>query len=286
MLIKYNTFYLCTSGHDIFAIHKEKRMFNKTKFALILSAAFLLASAAAFAQSAPESIGEQIFAITEKWDDQANMPLQTKVEGLETQELTKVIKHKNGSTFTVKLSYPQGTGNLQVDQAIKEPVEKYFAEAQTQADDLFSDDEPNRQYISTYTYLAYRPSNNYLSIVGYDYSAMGAAHDNFFYSVNNYNLKTGKALTIADVFPEAATSLPDYIKFVNAALDKKYEREGGHSFDMEAAEKSVKNMVFTPEGVSLIFGPYEQGSYAEGPKTIDISKNELKNLGASMIFWE
>lgn len=107
----------------------------------------------------------------------------------------------------------------------------------------------------------------------------GAAHPNGYSVTVNYQIKSNRDLTLADLF------LPGkpYLQFISKySIGKLKGRQSGdaESISRGAGPKleNYKNWNLTSTGLEITFDSYQVASYAEGPQLVFIPYSELKPL--------
>lgn len=135
-------------------------------------------------------------------------------------------------------------------------------------------------YASIATYSLSHPSANYVSVLFRQDVTGAAAHSNWTYSAVSYNRRTGKELVLQDMFsdkPSIAAALTPVIK---KGLQGK-----GNDLNEGDLDIAMKRIVLTPEGIEIMYAPYEIASYSEGEFKVNIPKQELITLGADPAIW-
>ena len=116
-----------------------------------------------------------------------------------------------------------------------------------------------------------RADTEVLSFVSYVDMFYGGVHPDYFYGGYNFDTKTGKEITLADVISDAS-ALPEL-------LDPVLSAENGEKYDLAAdsireilKEKKPEEYSFTiePEGIRFWFSPYDLSSFAAGMFTGEI----------------
>jgi hypothetical protein len=242
--------------------------------------------------------------------------------GLEVQNITaSTLKDKindricQNIPISIEINYPIGTENKLLDEIfyIEALIE---LNAQKKIDSNFIDpadcppigDEYQVSGEFVRNFRIQSASSNYLSVVYADfyYSPM-AAHPNTSFKVVNYNFNTGREMITYDLFPISDSLLKIWPKIVESwckyndyhKLPEFYEFpddfDGCANPQATPLPDSLKgrsprlealgNPYFTPDGMTLILGPYDGWSYADGPSSLSIPKDELIALGASPAIW-
>jgi hypothetical protein len=190
--------------------------------------------------------------------------------------------------YSVKIIYPQisGFANKETENDFNEYV-KEFAEAHADTFKMEMKEwkSPNPDFSSEYEmlYNIFYNSNELISVKlnVFSYYA-GAAHPNtYFYSIN-YDLKKNKVLKLSNLFNGS------YLKVISdicIADIKKQSMEISPEVDMTwinegAGPKKENFAVFnnTDSTFVVTFPAYQVGSYAEGPKEVEIPFSKLKDI--------
>jgi|GEM_PF-3822104 len=142
-------------------------------------------------------------------------------------------------------------------------------------------------YFSASNYQVYRSSSRFASIhfMGSEYT--GGAHGNRFHVILSFELGSGNKLEIDDLFADKATGLP---KLINRIADgvQALKAAGSEPVDRDPStiDATMDRIALTPEGLRVVYAPYEMGSYVEGEFIVDIPKTELAGLGMKTDFWK
>lgn len=230
-------------------------------------------------------------------------------KGMSTHRLNIIEKNKHcpdKNTYTVSYTYLKGSGNETVDALLKKNNEKDFATKREEAKKAIerqSADDCNAAslaglYERNYAF-AFKPSDNYLSVLIFSNDYTGGAHGNQTYESLMFDLKTAEKITLKDIFPDLKKSGPLYLAYQKKVLCEKYPTKcpcsdscSGDMGKINLSSEAQKDHndapveVLSEKGISLIFGPYVSGPYSDGTRIIDIPKEELIKMGASSKFWE
>lgn len=132
------------------------------------------------------------------------------------------------------------------------------------------------------------------------WSYAGGAHDNWTYSAISLDKATDEAVTPDRLF-SAPGSFKRVERWLNTTKDAGYYYSGScatgesalertginlNSRDMMKKGLSMNRLVFTPEGLEVVFAPYEQGSFAMGDVRAPIPLKTLRALGANDRYWK
>ncbi len=241
---------------------------------------------------------------------ESGLPVPADLPGLTTQTLDhqEVSGTCPANTLTLTVQYPQGLGLPGLDQTLAgQAADRMTA----QLDDLkgaMCDGEicggaACGEWFWQREFSVYAPSAGYRTVLFSDSSYLGGAHGGLDYEARTYG-PDGRLLTLTDVFPDPAASAPRYWAYVYAQWcavhhtqfplhDEAGGSGGCRPGDPGQPEKApaakelddLGRLVFTPEGATLVLGPYESGSYASGTMVLDLPKAELIKMGASPQIW-
>ncbi|UQZ88389.1 hypothetical protein C4J81_03865 [Deltaproteobacteria bacterium Smac51] len=259
----------------------------------ILAMTVLLLFAASPSWAAEDVTGKYIldsFALV--GDDNTIPPMDGKTAGLKTERAGKNLAGKKaGEEVFISVYYPQGTGNADVDKAIKAYADKAVETFNKDAAESLKGGFERPQTMAK-TFTAVKPSDNYVSVVYYEFIDTGGAHPAWGYEAHTFNLNSGKEVAVENVFPNQ-DNIGFMANYVSAALDKKCLESapdnrvcGPATVDVEAVKNGMSKMIFTPGGAVILFSPYDQGAYVEGAKYVEIPKDMLINWGVSDEFWK
>ncbi len=139
-------------------------------------------------------------------------------------------------------------------------------------------------YLYSITYSPVRIDGAVLSLFGNHIVYNGAFHPDRTCASANYDLKTGEALSLADIMDPQA-SLEGICQLVLDVLDKKekelsldpgYEEIVKQRFKTDISHD--ESWCFTAEGLCFYFAPYEIAPYITGVVHAEIPYSSLKNV--------
>ena len=110
----------------------------------------------------------------------------------------------------------------------------------------------------------------------------GGAHPNHFTNYINFDLRTGKRITLKDLFrPEALPKLEKLaekrFRETRKFSEKKSWSELGFFFD-DGKFHLNNNFKIEPDGITFLFNPYEIAPYAFGSIELKIPLSDMRNL--------
>jgi hypothetical protein len=121
--------------------------------------------------------------------------------------------------------------------------------------------------------------SDYAHLEIFTYSFTGGAHGNGNESHYLINKKTGKTLTLSDVFKNK--------KKINSLVDQYFRKSQGLSMNenlqdagwfIEGRLTANENFYFTEKKVVFVYNPYEIGPYAAGAPSVEIPLSKLEDL--------
>ncbi|MCR5054711.1 MAG: DUF3298 and DUF4163 domain-containing protein, partial [Lachnospiraceae bacterium] len=126
-----------------------------------------------------------------------------------------------------------------------------------------------------------RCDDRVLSIMYDYYGYLGGAHGDYYFGGYNYDVNTGKELSVKDVFKDTSN--------LNATIKEKlYESypESAEEFESFGLDETLENYLSGSEGyeynfsmdlfgVTFQFGPYDLSSYAAGAESVYIPYSEM-----------
>lgn len=203
-----------------------------------------------------------------------------------------VLKAGKKNFPSVEIKYPVFT-NQAIDEKILSFITFYSGNYLKSVNDIASelkDDLPNgfANWQMTGDYGLTSPSQNYVSITFEFYSYTGGAHGNIDIDTVNLDLKTGKELDIDDLFknPQIALKLmSDYSYKVLKKSLKQNLVEDMLKAGTEPKKINFDNLELIPEGVRVVFSPYQVAPWSEGVQAVVIPLSDLKAAGPSEKVW-
>lgn len=247
--------------------------------------------------------------VAQEEEEGGRLPAPADLPGLTTQTLDQreVSGTCPANILTLTLQYPQGLGLPDLDQALAGQAADQMKDELADLKDALCDGElcggaACGEWFWKREFSVYAPSAGYRSLLFIESSYLGGAHGSLDYEARTYG-PDGRLLTLTDVFPNPAQSAPRYWAYVYAQWCAAHNTR--FPLHMEVGEASecrpgdlgsekapevkeladLGRLVFTPEGATLVLGPYESGSYASGTMTLDLPKAELIKMGAAPRIW-
>lgn len=141
-------------------------------------------------------------------------------------------------------------------------------------------------YVSARTYQILRPSPGVASVWYSIFEYTGGAHGNLLYDVVTFDVEKGKALDLSDIFADVPKAREGLVPLVAQGV-RAQKKPGAQPVDgsADAIDLTMRRIALTPEGMRVVYAPYEMGSYSEGPFHVDIPKAALLQLGARPELW-
>lgn len=203
----------------------------------------------------------------------------------------KVSENNKFKLYEMNGEYPEITGetapnNAKFNLLVKQRVTKSLAEfkkdmlTQTAEDLKFARERGVSNYIeigfdSTYA------TNDLVSIQFSESTFSGGAHPNSSTYTINYDLKNGRALTLADLFQPKSNYLKALSNYCIADLKKQVEEMSDDEWLTRGAGADAENFRswnITKKGLMINFDPYQVAAYAAGPQTVIIPYAKLQEI--------
>lgn len=244
----------------------------------------------------PMLVGKDIF-------EAVDIPSQAPQNGVH-DFLLELREERPGATLLLLTHFPQGV-SLEVDKAVaiyaKLLHAEAYAEVQERSDFVFEKNLgevssalaggralPERgkrdwenSFSSVTTYEVTRPSKNYVSLLFRIDMSGGGAHANWLYKAASFDRASGKKIALQDIFPGKTDTAEILTPFITATLSGRDTNPAEQDLDI-----GMKRIILVPEGLRVIYAPYEIAAYSEGQFIIDIPKEDLLKKGANPAIWK
>jgi hypothetical protein len=196
-----------------------------------------------------------------------------------------------------------------VDVAVTAVAQGFISSFKADSDswyrDLVRDCDPElSEYSMTstnkITSSPYRASSGIYSVLFMKSGETGGAHGYYGFETVNF-FADGLPVSLRRLFPDPQRSLPMLWSAIFTGFCRDHDTApsfygdppcGGGIPPLPAPLRnlssnldSVGHMLLTSMGLSVIMGPYEGYSFAEGSQYVDIPKDELLSMGASPAAW-
>ena len=118
--------------------------------------------------------------------------------------------------------------------------------------------------------LARRSDAQVVSFLVYEYTYMGGAHGYYFYTGYNYGTSTGEKLSLEQIVADPAL----FVQVIGEKVEEKYPGHVDYSLGDPLDNYTFSggtyeyNYCLDPDGVLIIFNPYEIAAYASGVLTV------------------
>lgn len=273
------------SANDVDAVAKPLAATHQTDTSEQSVAATAPADKTSQADAAQQDVAPQVPEQSVDTDNAA--PLQATYPGVEN----KMLQTGGDGDPVSSLWYPQ-FGNAKVDEALKAFVEAQAREYEDELKDSLGENGEKPESWSSWEqtgfYTLERPNPDVVSITFNVYSYIGGAHGQIVICVLNFNLKTGKMLTFADLFadPQKAIAIMSELcaKKLVASLgedaDEEMIKDG-----TEATDANFSNLSLLPDGLDVEFQPYQVGPWSIGQQQVKLSLQDLAPAGPNPAIW-
>lgn len=197
----------------------------------------------------------------------------------------------------IDASYPQIAGddlaadvhaqqfNKLIDRIAKEEITKF--KNNVLADKIHLDSLPegmrNNSLHMDYDIDIVKPSKNAIVSVRMSVESMqaGRPHPYHAYRVVNFDLATGKQLTLNELFKTNPKFLAVISKYCRESLNKKLNDKWMISQGTEANVKNFKNWNLQTDSLLITFDEYQVAPYSNGPQEVEIPYSALKKVMAA-----
>ncbi|WP_179218745.1 PdaC/SigV domain-containing protein [Saccharibacillus sp. O23] len=201
-------------------------------------------------------------------------------QGIKVAE--KVIKSTDNGTV-IDIRYPQLSGDAAgipaINAALKKHAEDFLNDFKAQVKDFGPlDDDRDMHYEADGGYMIAYNRDGLLSVVTQDYSFYGGAHGGTLQTGYNFNIKTGKEVTLDQLLK----ANPNYMSAVDKKIAAQFKKDGSllepDGFKTIGKDPSfyVKNGGFT-----IFFQQYEYTPYAAGIPSFDFDFASLLPKGTN-----
>lgn len=175
--------------------------------------------------------------------------------------------------------------HLSIQEAVDSFVTKYMADYKAFYGDLYKADKNNSssyncEYILSSSVSQDNPDYNTYQANVYNY--MGGAHGSSITIVRNISTKTGKIVTLKDLF------VPGYERGLNEAIIKALcdEHDAKDLKSLSAATTIFEgidvyasdNFIIGKKSITFIYSPDEIASHATGEVRVEVSNSDIENL--------
>jgi hypothetical protein len=219
---------------------------------------------------------------------------------------TKSFQHKicpGKVVLNVSATYPKDTGNAQVDQFFLKTALDYISQigaSSLEDGEVLTEDylcDSDAELAAQITFEATYPSAGVLAVLNTYYESLGGAHPNHWFKSFNFDLGTGKDITVQDLFPDAQKGIAGvYALAYNDLCSKTSEHDpaeyvlGGTCGEdksppaellaLTGGLDGLGHLTLTPGGARLTFQADDIWSYAQGDHVLQIPAPAMLALGA------
>lgn len=136
-------------------------------------------------------------------------------------------------------------------------------------------DFPLIDYAANTNYKVHNLNSKFLSLTIVYHAYTGGAHGNYNVTPYNYDLTTGKEVSLKNLFKEGF----DYKKIINTEIKKQITALNKDNYSIQGFESISEKQPFYIEGDNLViyFQPYEIAPYAMGTPKFKIPVSSFEN---------
>lgn len=202
-----------------------------------------------------------------------------------SNEIAKVTDKSEewiNQNLAVSLLYPEVKvpSNPIAERNINSAIKEYIDKVKAAADDIqkMVDGKKNSistQYYCTTDYVVTHNKNNLLSIVIIYDDYTGGAHEIEINEPLNFDLTTGKQLSIKDLFKEE--KVEQAVNLINKTVSTGFENSNDAIFKFESINDDVK-FYLADTYMKVYFNPYEYTPYSAGTPTFKIPYTVVSDM--------
>lgn len=226
--------------------------------------------------------------VEEIWDwGEDSRPEQAPYPGVVDQEL--VLRLQLPDLFpdlSANVHYPMGISEG-ADAFVRIWATDRLAKSVGRFLDSFdAPEDPKRLYPMVVTYtMAQTPGA--VGVRFRSWTNWGGAHDNWSNHVFTFDRQSGKQIELEDLFPHG-NSLSNVVAWLNEHPDQ-WTNESRQDWwgapQISPEDVVMERTILTSEGITLIFDPYEKGSFSMGNVEARIPREEFDTLGIKDRYW-
>lgn len=210
----------------------------------------------------------------------------------------KVIPHSRHEEdqflhYSIDVTYPQIIGNLSkqaqqfnelITKIVDSEVEKFKTNVNKDLSHIQSlpEEVQHNTFKVDYDIDVIHPNNQALISVRLSIEGMqaGRAHPFHTHEVLNFDLNTGRAIALKDLFKNRTNFLKAIAEYSHTKLNEtlKDQDKWMLSEGTKPNNKNYKNWNLEEDALLITFDEYQVAPYAYGPQEIEIPYSELKNL--------
>ena len=199
----------------------------------------------------------------------------------------------NKPQYSVKADYPEllhfenAKVQNKVNETIQAKVSEAISEFRGQVTEHLKSVSPNLPIKTSSSlwinYQSVLETAQYLSLA-FEVSTyfVGAAHPNTYFLTLNFDLKSGKLLSLADLFNKNSP----YLHRVAELAFKEMLKKSGPTYSDKAwirrgtapQESNYRNWVLARQGLEILLNPYQVAPYVAGPQRLMIPYSALKPI--------
>ncbi len=186
----------------------------------------------------------------------------------------------------VRLLYPQIEESSSTPLEIRESMNAQIISAVKEFHTTCTEDPTEGAWTSEVGYDIKQNSNGILSIGLSNYLNQGGAHPNITQLFLNFDVKTGKQLSLRDILDPAKLTVFEVKEkqwLVNNEADQLFEesliefQEYVANPADEQTNRYIDDAIFytTPDAIGIFYNPYLIAPYVAGPIAVEILRNEI-----------
>lgn len=209
-------------------------------------------------------------------------------KGAQGFKLYDEVIFTSDNCFESDFKFPY-TGYANVDRQVKDEwMDKYYKDTVKEFRQVCRDGGGGRQFLGM-DYESFAPSDKALSFLFMPWVDTGGAHPMHDAGTMSFSLPQGKRLGYQDIFEDTGALYQFLSSYVSKLLEPKYgdiwQNLPDFAEGVGPSRENFKNFVLTPDGITLIFPPYQIAPYSEGMIRCDVPLSELERFRPRMGVW-
>lgn len=192
----------------------------------------------------------------------------------------KTLKKSEDDGAIIDIRYPELSGSAagigKINAALKKHAQAFLSDFEKQVEDFGPLDSEVMHYEADGNYMIAYNKNGLLSVVTQDYGFYGGAHGGTVQSGYNFDVKTGKEVSLAQLLK----ANPKHRSAIDKKIAAEFKKQG--SLLEEGGFKTIGNapgFYVTNGGFTIFFQQYEYTPYAAGIPSFDFTFASLLPKG-------
>lgn len=196
--------------------------------------------------------------------------------------ITEKTLKKTEDGAVIDIRYPELSGSAagieKINATLKQHAETFLSDFEKQVEEFGPLDSRDMHYEADGSYMIAYNKDGLLSVVTQDYGFYGGAHGGTVQSGYNFDVKTGKEVTLAQLLK----ANPNHRSAIDKKIAAEFKKQG--SLLEEDGFKTIgnaPNFYVTNGGFTIFFQQYEYTPYAAGIPSFDFTFASLLPKGTN-----